>query len=117
LSDWKAFCATAFQAPLIEPERALQRRFALACVFRAILDVIPILFGQHSDSFWTLFRFNSDSVPGVIWTVFRHRRNGQRGRTIALAILLYSSKGPHHSFVRFVVFVCIGDALCPPSLP
>jgi len=48
------------------------------CVFRRKSDTIPILIGQGSNPFRTLFRFNSDRVPGVIRTVFRCRRNGVR---------------------------------------
>ena len=54
----------------------LDRSTIQYCVFRRKSDMIPILFGQRSNPFRTPFRFNSDSVPGVIRTVFRHRRNG-----------------------------------------
>jgi hypothetical protein len=74
--------ARKFVAELLTSEPGqmllLTDAFSMFCVFRRKSDAIPILIGQRSNPIRTLFRFNSDSVPGVIRTVFRHRRNGVR---------------------------------------
>ena len=60
------------------PGRGQQEFWLGLCIFRRISDRVPILVGPPSDSFRTRCRFNSDSVPGDIRTVFRPDRMAVR---------------------------------------